>query len=114
MGTTTPCCACSSARARMHPAPFLMAKPRNKVTSTDNAPPVSGTAPGAPVPPPLELGEAQTAVWSMASILFRIEREANGRFRVCRTVEDIRHCMKAGAVAAVFHIEGAEAIDPEF
>src|SRR6185312_16833291 len=67
---------------------IFVPSPRNKVTSTDNAPPVSGTAPGAPVPPPLELGEAQTAVWSMASILFRIEREAEGRLRVCRTVED--------------------------
>ena len=87
---------------------------RNKVTSADNAAPVSGTAPGAPVPPPLELGAAQTAVWSMASILFRIEREADGRLRICRTVEDIRRCMGDGAVAAVMHIEGAEAIDPEF
>ena len=50
----------------------------------------------------------------MASILIRIEREANGRVRICRTVEDIRHCMEAGALAAVLHIEGAEAIDPEF
>jgi membrane dipeptidase len=87
---------------------------RNKITTADNAAPVSGTAPGAPIPPPLELGDAQTAVWSMASILFRIEREADGRFRVCRTVEDIRHCMETGAVAAVLHIEGAEAIDPGF
>jgi len=93
---------------------IFVPSPRNKVTSTDNAPPVSGTAPGAPMPPPLELTEAQTAVWSMASILFRIEREADGRFRVCRTIEDIRRCMETGAVAAVLHIEGAEAIDPEF
>ena len=50
----------------------------------------------------------------MASILIRIEREANGRVRICRTVEDIRHCMDAGVLAAVLHIEGAEAIDPEF
>ena len=47
-------------------------------------------APGAPVPPPLDLATAQTAVTSMASILFRIEREANGRVRVCRTADDIR------------------------
>jgi membrane dipeptidase len=93
---------------------IFVPSPRNKVTSADNAPPVSGTAPGAPIPPPLELGEAQTAVWSMASILFRIERDAAERFRVCRTVEDIRRCMSEGAVAAVLHIEGAEAIDPKF
>jgi membrane dipeptidase len=50
----------------------------------------------------------------MASILFRIEREANGRLRVCRTADDIRHCIDTGVLAAVLHIEGAEAIDPEF
>jgi membrane dipeptidase len=49
----------------------------------------------------------------MASILFRIEREAEGRLRVGRTVEDIRRCMSDGAIAAILHIEGAEAIDPE-
>src|SRR5258708_12142267 len=50
----------------------------------------------------------------MASILLRLARERSGRFRICRTVEDIRHCMQAGVLAAVLHIEGAEAIDPEF
>jgi membrane dipeptidase len=49
----------------------------------------------------------------MASILIRIEREAGGRLRICRTVEDIRHCIEAKVLAAVLHIEGAEAIDPE-
>ncbi len=78
----------------------------------DDAGPVSGTAPGAPMPPP-DLTTAQAAVFSMASILARIEREANGRVRICRTVEDIRHCMDAGVLAAVLHIEGAEAIDPK-
>ena len=58
--------------------------------------------------------EAQAAVLSMASILIRIEREAEGRVRVCRTVNDIRQCIEAGVLAAVLHIEGAEAIDPEF
>jgi membrane dipeptidase len=60
-----------------------------------------------------DLTTAQAAVFSMASILVRIEREANGRLRICRTVDDIRHCMEANAVAAVLHIEGAECIDPK-
>jgi membrane dipeptidase len=50
----------------------------------------------------------------MASILIRIEREADGQVRICRDVEDIRHCIETGTLAAVLHIEGAEAIDPEF
>jgi membrane dipeptidase len=93
---------------------IFVPSPRNRVTSADDAPPVSGTAPGAPMPPPLDLATAQAAVTSMASILFRIEREAGGRVRICRTAEDIRQCIEAGALAAVLHIEGAEAIDPEF
>ena len=92
---------------------IFVPSPKNQVTTADNEAPVSGTAPGAPMPPPLDLTTAQAAVTSMASILFRIEREANGRVRICRTVEDIRHCMEVGALAAVLHIEGAEAIDPK-
>jgi membrane dipeptidase len=93
---------------------IFVPSPKNKVTSADNTAPVSGTAPGAPMPPPLDLATAQAAVSSMASILIRIEREANGRLRICRTADDIRHCIEAGVLAAVLHIEGAEAIDPKF
>jgi len=93
---------------------IFVPSPRNQVATADNAPPVSGTAPGAPMPPPLDLPTAQAAVSAMASILIRIEREANGRVRICRGVEDIRHCIETGVLAAVLHIEGAEAIDPEF
>src|SRR5215218_4544779 len=92
---------------------IFVPSPKNEVTATDNAAPVSGTAPGAPMPPPLDLATAQAAVLDMASILIRIEREANGQVRICRTVEDIRHCIEAGVLAAVLHIEGAEAIDPD-
>jgi membrane dipeptidase len=34
--------------------------------------------------------------------------------RVCRSVAEIRAAARAGALAPVLHIEGAEAIDPEF
>ncbi|MDX1540818.1 MAG: dipeptidase, partial [Geminicoccaceae bacterium] len=36
------------------------------------------------------------------------------RFKVVRTVPEIRDCMAGGAIAAIFHIEGAEAIDTRF
>src|SRR3954462_14137525 len=88
--------------------------PSPPTARAENTAPVSSTAPGAPMPPPLDLATAQAAVSSMASILIRIEREANGRLRVCRTADDIRHCIDTGVLAAVLHIEGAEAIDPEF
>src|SRR3954467_5853405 len=51
---------------------IFVPSPRNQVATGENAPPVSGTAPGAPMPPPLDLPTAQAAVWSMASILIRI------------------------------------------
>jgi membrane dipeptidase len=50
----------------------------------------------------------------MASLLFRIERESDGTFKVCRNVGEIRSCLAQGVVAAIFHIEGAEAIDAKF
>jgi membrane dipeptidase len=50
----------------------------------------------------------------MVSLLFRIERESQGRIRVCRSVSDIRRCMSEGVLAPVLHIEGAEAIDANF
>lgn len=50
----------------------------------------------------------------MASLLFRIERESGGTFKVCRSVGEIRSCLAKGVVAAIFHIEGAEAIDAKF
>jgi membrane dipeptidase len=56
---------------------------------------------------------ALTATLEMASLLVRIERRAQGRVRICRTASDIRQAMAAGQVAAILHIEGAEAIDPD-
>jgi membrane dipeptidase len=93
---------------------IFVPSPRNRVETAKDAPPVADTAPGAPLPPPLDLATAQTAVWAMASLLIRIEREAAGQLRICRDVADIKRCIKDGMVAAVLHIEGAEAIDPGF
>ena len=58
--------------------------------------------------------EAQRVVFAMASLLFRIERESQGRLRVCRNVGDIESCLADDVLAAVLHIEGAEAIDANF
>src|ERR1700720_3123101 len=66
------------------------------------------------LPPALELMPAQRAVFAMVSLLLRIERESQGRVRVCRNVDDIQQAMEDGLLAPVMHIEGAEAIDPNF
>ena len=67
--------------------------------------------------PPLshEVGQfaALQATVSMASLLFRIEEASLGRFKVCRSAADIRAAVADGKIAAIFHIEGAEAIDAE-
>ncbi len=47
----------------------------------------------------------------MAGILMRMERA--GGLRICRTADEIRTCLAAGTIAAVMHMEGAEAIGPD-
>ncbi len=67
-----------------------------------------------PAPPAVDTAEAQRAVNGMVSLLYRIEREAKGQLRICRSVAEIEQCFADEAVAAVLHIEGAEAIDADF
>jgi membrane dipeptidase len=67
-----------------------------------------------PSPPAVELTEAQRVTFAMAALLYRIERESERRVRVCRTIADVDACLADDAVAAVLHIEGAEAIDANF
>jgi len=49
----------------------------------------------------------------MAALLLRIARESGGRFKVCRTAQEIRDCLADGVIAAIMHIEGAECIDAD-
>jgi membrane dipeptidase len=64
-------------------------------------------------PPTPELGEAQRVTLALAADLFRIEALAEGRFKVARCAGDIADCLAKGVVAATWHIEGAEGIDPD-
>lgn len=66
------------------------------------------------LPDPLAHGEALETALAMAAILFRIERASNGGLKICRSAAELRQCFKSNTIAAVFHIEGAEAIDPDF
>lgn len=67
-----------------------------------------------PLPDPLPIAEAQAATLGMAATLMRIERASDGAVAVCRSVADIEAAKDRGALAAVLHIEGAEAIGPDF
>src|SRR5580692_9043893 len=69
---------------------------------------------GALSAPAVELAPAQRAVLSMVSLLLRIERESKGQVRICRNVTDVQQALKDDVLAPVLHIEGAEAIDPNF
>jgi membrane dipeptidase len=62
-----------------------------------------------------EVGQfaALAATVGMASLLFRIEEASEGRLAVCRSAADIRAALAEQKIAAVLHIEGAEAIDAE-
>ena len=69
----------------------------------------SGLNPPPYLPVPQEIA-TQTSL-EMANILFAIEREVpNKGFQICRSVADIRSALAMGAIAAVMHIEGAEAL----
>lgn len=50
----------------------------------------------------------------MAALLFQIERRSQGKFKICRNVAEIKSSLANDVMAAIFHIEGAEAIDAKF
>ena len=64
-----------------------------------------------PLPEPIEWSEAVAAVASQVTILRELERL--GGLTICHSVSDIRSAFEKGKIAAIFHIEGAEAIDPD-
>ncbi|HMR52374.1 MAG TPA: dipeptidase [Amaricoccus sp.] len=66
-----------------------------------------------PLPDPVGTDTAQPAALAMAGILMRMERVSEGVLRLCRSAAEIRACLDADVIAAVLHMEGAEAIGPD-
>lgn len=66
-----------------------------------------------PLSPLIEAREAVPVAFAMVAILIRIERAAKGAFKICRTAAEIRDSLANGVIAAVLHMEGAEAIDAD-
>src|SRR5690606_18816193 len=64
-----------------------------------------------PVPPVVERAEAVDATNAMVSQLLRWDADPERRVRLVRSVADIEAAMADGALAAILHFEGAEAID---
>lgn len=50
---------------------------------------------------------------AMSALLFRLEAESEGALQVVRNAAQLRSCLESGVVAAVWHIEGVEALDTE-
>jgi membrane dipeptidase len=67
-----------------------------------------------PMAPDVPQAAALTVTRQMTDILLAIEAGSAGRFKICRSTGEIRACMDQGVIAAILHIEGAEAIDREF
>ncbi|WP_039017462.1 dipeptidase [Halocynthiibacter namhaensis] len=61
-----------------------------------------------PLPSPVEYQDALPIALSQAAILLEMERQ--GAVKICHQVSDIRNAHKAGVMAAIMHMEGAEAI----
>lgn len=61
----------------------------------------------------IDLAGAQPVAMAMAGHLLWMERAAEGAFRICRTSDEIRECLADGTIAAIMHMEGAEAMGPD-
>jgi membrane dipeptidase len=75
---------------------------------------MSQAAYDVPLPPPVPLSSAQPMTLRMAALLLRMERLSRGEVKVCRSAAALQESIASGVLAAVLHIEGAEAIDPDF
>lgn len=61
------------------------------------------------LPEPIDQTSALPVVLEQIAILLRLE-ELNA-LKICRTTRDLRSCFDGGTMAAILHMEGAEAID---
>ena len=64
-----------------------------------------------PLPPDLEQPYAAEVANAQIAILQQLE--ARQALKICRSTDDIRESMTADTVAAILHMEGAEAIDTD-
>ncbi len=76
-----------------------------------------GSLPKSLNPPPygpVDHARARQITGEMVALFQQLARAVpNHGFRPCKSVAEIRRALKEGAVAAILHIEGAEAIGPD-
>ncbi|BDW85500.1 dipeptidase [Roseicyclus marinus] len=87
------------------------------VPSPSSGPPQPFTMPDPPyqkpLPPLMDHVAAQPPALAMAGILHWMDRSSPDDFRLCRSAPDLRAAIAAGRIAALMHLEGAEAIGPD-
>lgn len=66
-----------------------------------------------PLPPLMDHVAAHPPALAMAGILHWMDRSSPDDFRLCRSAPDLRAAIAAGRIAALMHLEGAEAIGPD-
>jgi membrane dipeptidase len=84
---------------------------RPKTSSSPMATMGEGDSWAVPLAPPVDHRAAQRQAVAVGAFLFKLESGSGGQFRVVRDVNQLRECLSDGAVGAVLHFEGAEAID---
>ena len=65
-----------------------------------------------PLPASVDIAEALPIALCQAAILSRLEKL--GGLKICVLIAEIRECLACGKLAAIMHMEGAEAIDADF
>ncbi len=73
----------------------------------------AGPGETAELPPTPDHADALAATLRLAAGLFELEQRAEGTFRVVRSQRDLIDALNNDVHAAIFHIEGLEAIDEE-
>jgi membrane dipeptidase len=64
-----------------------------------------------PLPELIPFADAIHPAVTMAGHLLWMERASAGALKICRTAAEVRACLATGTIAAILHLEGAEAID---
>ena len=62
---------------------------------------------------PVPYSDAAYPALQMIAILFQLEAESNGQFKIVRTTNEMVQCFENNQIAALFHFEGAEALDTD-
>jgi membrane dipeptidase len=64
------------------------------------------------IAPPLDFEYAKRIAGEMIEDLLRLEKESRGKLKIVRTFSDLEGSFENGLLAAVMHMEGAEAVHP--